>query len=215
MRILIAEDHGVVRQGLRALLENQADIEVVGEAGDGREVAELAGKLSPDVILMDISMPNLNGIEATRLILRENPDIRIIVLSVHSNKNFVTDMLRAGASGYVLKTYLFDEVVTALRVVESGEHYLSPKVNEIVLEDYLQHLTTSSISEKDKLTDRERQVIQLLAEGKTTKQIGRQLHVSPKTVDSNRREAMNKLGISTIAELTKYAIREGLTSVDF
>lgn len=215
MRILIAEDHGVVRQGLRALLENQADIEVVGEAGDGREVAELAGKLSPDVILMDISMPNLNGIEATRLILKQNPDIRIIVLSVHSNKNFVTDMLRAGASGYVLKTYLFDEVVTALRVVESGEHYLSPKVNEIVLEDYLQHLTTSSISEKDKLTDRERQVIQLLAEGKTTKQIGRQLHVSPKTVDSNRREAMNKLGISTIAELTKYAIREGLTSVDF
>lgn len=215
MRILIAEDHGVVRQGLKVLIDNQADMEVVGEAEDGLQVAELARELSPDVILMDISMPNLNGIEATRLILRDNPDIKVIALSVHSNKHFVTDMLRAGVSGYVLKSCLFDEVVGALYAVDSGEYYLSSKVNEIVLDDYLHRLMTTCESKKDKLTDRERQVIQLLAEGKTTKQIGRQLHVSPKTVDANRRQAMEKLEISNIAELTKFAISEGLTSIEF
>ncbi len=215
MRILIADDHGVVRQGLRVLIDKQPDMEVVGEAENGLQVAELANKLLPDVVLMDISMPNLNGIEATRLILRDNPDIRVLALSVHFNKHYVTDMLRAGASGYVLKSCLFDEVVDALHTVDSGEHYLSPRVREIVLDDYVQHLTTTSESRTDILTDRERQVIQLLAEGKTTKQIGRQLHVSAKTIDSNRREAMNKLGISSIAELTRFAIREGLTSVEF
>lgn len=215
MRILIADDHGIVRQGLRVLIENQADMEVVGEAENGLEVVELAGRLSLDVILMDISMPNLNGVEATRLILRDNPNVKIIALSVHFNKHFVTDMLQAGASGYVLKSCLFDEVISALHVVNSGKHYLSSKVSEFVLDDYLQRLKIAGESETGKLTERERHVIQLLAEGKTTKQIGLQLHVSPKTVDSNRREAMDKLGISNVAELTKYAIREGLTSMDF
>jgi len=215
MKILIAEDHGVVRQGLKALIDGQDGMEVIGEAQDGLQVVELTDRLSPDVILMDISMPNLNGAEATRLILRDNPDVKIIALSVHFNKHFVTDMLQAGASGYVLKSCLFDEVVSALHAVNSGEHYLSSKVSEIVMDDYLERLKITGELETAKLTERERRVIQLLAEGKTTKQIGRQLHVSPKTIDANRREAMDKLGISNIAELTKFAIREGLTSVEF
>jgi len=215
MRILIAEDHGVVRQGLKALIDGQDGMEAIGEAQDGLQVVELADRLSPDVILMDISMPNLNGVEATRLILRDNPDVKIIALSVHFNKHCVTDMLQAGASGYVLKSCLFDEVVSALHAVNSGEHYLSSKVSEIVMDDYLERLKITGELETAKLTERERRVIQLLAEGKTTKQIGRQLHVSPKTIDANRREAMDKLGISNIAELTKFAIREGMTSAEF
>lgn len=215
MRILIADDHGIVRQGLRVLIEKQADMEVVGEAEDGLTVVELANKLSPEVILMDISMPNLNGVEATRLILRDNPDTRIVALSVHFDKHFVTEMLKAGASGYVLKSCLFAEVLKALRTVDTGEHYLSPKINEVVLDDYIHHMVKTDESTDDRLTERDRQVIQLLAEGKSTKQIALCLHVSPKTADANRRQAMNKLGIASIAELTKFAIREGLTSTEF
>ena len=215
MKVLIAEDHGVVRQGLRALIEEEPGIEVVGEAEDGLEVMELAEQSLPDVILMDITIPNLNGVEATRYILESHPNIRIIALSVHFDKHFVMEMLRAGASGYVLKSYLFDEVLRALKTVAAGQHYLSPKITEIVLDDYIPLISKTEESSKEHLTSRERQVVQLLAEGKTTKQIARQLHVSPKTVDSNRRQVMKKLGISSVAELTKYAIREGLTSAEF
>jgi two-component system response regulator NreC len=215
MKVLIAEDHGVVRQGLKALIEEEPDIEVVGEAADGLEVVELAKQLSPDVILMDITMPNLNGVEATRFILEDHPTIQVIALSVHFDKHFVMEMLRAGASGYVLKSYLFDEVLRALRTVAAGEHYLSPKITEVVLDDYIPFISKPKESAQEHLTARERQIIQLLAEGKTTKQIALHLHVSPKTIDSNRRQIMNKLGISSIAELTKYAIREGLTSAEF
>ncbi|MFC1634049.1 response regulator [Planctomycetota bacterium] len=215
MKVLIAEDHGVVRQGLRALIEEEPDIEVVGEAEDGLKVVELAKQLSPDVILMDITMPNLNGVEATRFIRENNTDIRIIALSVHFDKHFVMEMLRSGASGYVLKSYLFDEVLRALRAVNNGQHYLSPKITEIVLDDYIPLLSRAEESTKELLTARERQVVQLLSEGKTAKQIARQLNLSPKTVDSNRRHVMKKLGISSVAELTKYAIREGLTSAEF
>ena len=215
MKVLIAEDHGVVRQGLRVLIEEEPDIEVVGEAQDGLEVVELAKQLSPDVVLMDITMPNLNGVEAARFIREANPDIRVIALSVHFDKHFVMEMLRAGASGYVLKSCLFDEVLKALRTVEAGQHYLSPKITEVVLDDYIPLISKAKEASRERLTARERQVVQLLAEGKTTKQIALHLHVSPKTVDSNRRQVMNKLGISSVAELTKYAIREGLTSADF
>ena len=215
MKILIADDHGIVRQGLKVLIENEADMEVVGEAEDGLMVMQLAKQLSPDVILMDISMPNLNGVEATYLILKENPDIRIIALSVHFDKRFVTEMLKAGAWGYVLKSCLFDEVLRALRTVNAGEHYLSPKITEVVLDDYMHYMETTNKSVEGFLTERERQIIQMLAEGQSTKQIASRLHISPKTADANRRQIMSKLGVSSIAELTKYAIREGLTSTEF
>lgn len=215
MRILIADDHGVVREGMKVLIENQPDMEVVGEAEDGLMATQLAKELSPDVILMDISMPNLNGVEATRLILAENPDIRVIALSVHLDKHFVTEMLKAGASGYVLKSCLFDEVLRALRTVNRNERYLSPKITDVVLDDYIHYMATYNKSSDDHLTARERQIVQMLAEGKSTKQIASSLHVSPKTSDANRRQIMNKLGISSLAELTKYAIRKGLTSTEF
>jgi DNA-binding NarL/FixJ family response regulator len=215
MRILIADDHGVMREGMKVLIENQPDMEVVGEAEDGLMVTQLAKELSPDIIIMDISMPNLNGVEATRLILTENPDIRVIALSVHLDKHFVTQMLKAGASGYVLKSCLFDEVLRALRTVNRNEHYLSPKITDVVLDDYIHYMAIYNKSAEDHLTARERQIVQMLAEGKTTKLIASRLHISPKTSDANRRRIMNKLGISSLAELTKYAIRKGITSTEF
>ncbi len=215
MNILIADDHGVMREGLKVLIDNQPDMKVVGEAEDGQKVVLLAKQLSPDIIVMDISMPNLNGVEAARIILKENPNIRIIALSVHSDKHFVTEMLKAGASGYVLKSCLFDEVLKAIQTVGNGDYYLSPKITDVVVDDYKYYMGILNKSAEVRLTPRERQVLQLLTEGKSTKQIALALHVSPKTVDSNRREVMNKLGIFSVAELTKFAIREGLTSAEF
>ena len=215
MKILLADDHGVIREGLKVLIENQPGMKVVGEAEDGQKAVQMAKQLSPDIIVMDITMPNLNGVEAARLILEENPHIRIIALSVHSDKHFVTEMLKAGASGYVLKSCLFDEVLRAIQTVRDGDYYLSPKITDVVVDDYKYYMATLNKSSEVRLTLRERQVVQLLAEGKPTGQIALFLHVSPKTVDSNRREVMNKLGIFSVAELTKYAIREGLTSVEF
>ncbi len=215
MKILIAEDHGVVREGLKTLIEQQAEMEVVGEAEDGVLVARLAKELLPDVVIMDIAMPNLNGIQATRLILHENPDIRVIALSMYSNKRFVLEMFEAGALGYVLKSCLFDELLKAIYTVAKGEHYVSSQITGILIEEYISKSGKSEAGGLRKLTDREQQVFQLLAEGLLVKQIALRLSISPKTVDANRRRIMNKLGISSVAELTKYAIREGLTSLEF
>ena len=215
MRILIADDHGVVREGLKVLIENQPGMKVIGEADDGHKVAQLAKQHSPDIIVMDIAMPNLNGVEATRLILEENPHIRIIALSVHSDKQFVTEMLKAGASGYVLKSCLFEEVLKALRTVDAGEYYISPKITEIVPDYHIPYVVDTDKSAGDHLTERERQIVRMVSEGHSIKQIALHVHISPKTADANRRQIMNKLGIFSIAELTKYAIREGITSTEF
>jgi DNA-binding NarL/FixJ family response regulator len=215
MRILVADDHGIVRQGLVSLIEKQPNIEVVGEAKDGQEALDLARELSPDVVIMDVSMPNLNGADATRLILQDNPGIRVIALSMHTEKHIIRSILQAGASAYVLKSYMFDELSKALEAAAAGEFYLSPRITGVVLEDYFSKKPQEAETGHVDLTIRERQVLQLTVEGKTIKQIALQLHVSPKTADAARRKIMKKLGFTSIAELTKYAIREGLTSTDF
>lgn len=215
MKVLIADDYGIVRQGLRALVEKQPDMEVVGEAEDGQEAVDSAAKLSADIIIMDVAMPKLNGVEATRLILRHNPNARIIALSMHSNRHFVVEMLKAGALGYVLKSYLFDELIRAIETVSTGEHYLSPQITDVLVEDYTNPLSADDESPSDTLTSRERQILQLVAEGQSAKQIAIRFNISPKTADASRRQIMNKLGIFSVAELTKYAIKRGLTSLEF
>jgi DNA-binding NarL/FixJ family response regulator len=214
IRIVIADDHGIIRQGLRSLLERQSDIEVIGEAQDGREAFELVRELFPDIIIMDITMPNLNGVDATRRIVNKFPSTRVIALSIHSNRRFVADMLQAGASGYVLKECLFEELIEAIKTVMSDNIYLSPRITGVLINDYVGRLAKTVDIKKPALTDREHEVLQLLAEGKPMKQIGRKLHVSVKTIEAIRRHIMEKLSIYSVAELTKYAIREGLTALE-
>ena len=213
IRILLADDHAIVRQGLSSLIEKQSDMEVVAGAEDGRRAFGLVRELVPDIVIMDISMPNLNGVEATSEIVREFPKVKVIALSIHSNRPFVADMLKAGASGYVLKECLFDELVEAIRVVAGGGTYLSPRISGVIVDDYVRRLSAADDSPLAALTTREREVLQLLAEGKTVKRIALELYVSTKAIEANRRRIMLKLGIDNIAELTKYAIREGLTSL--
>ena len=213
-RILLAEDHTIVREGLCSLLENQPDMEVVGEAEDGQTAIELVRELLPDVVIMDITMPNLNGVEATRHITSEFPQVKVIALSIHSNRRFVADMLEAGAKGYILKECLFDELVQAIQAVIAGNGYLSSRITGIVVEDYANHLAAITDSPLAALASRERQVLQLVAEGTSTKQIALKLHVSTKTVEANRRQIMQKLDLHSVAELTKYAVREGLTPLE-
>ncbi len=214
IKILIADDHGIIRQGLHTLLEQQSDIEVVGEAEDGRKAVVLVRELTPDIVIMDITMPNLNGVDATRRIVEEFPKVKVIALSIHSNKRFVADMLKAGASGYILKECLFDEVVQGIRTVAGGNIYLSPRITDVVVDDYRGRLSKTADAPPSILTNREHEVLQLLAEGKSTKQIALELHVSVKTIEANRRQIMEKLNIHSVAELTKYAVREGLTSLE-
>lgn len=214
IRVLLADDHALIREGLRSLLEKQPNMEVVGEAEDGRRARELAGELSPNIVIMDVSMPKLAGIEATRQITSEFPAVKVIALSIHSKRRFVADMLSAGASGYILKECLFDELVQAIEAVAAGGRYLSPRVTDVVVDDYVKRLSGGVDSPRVALTGREREVLQLVAEGKSTKQIAVDLHVSTKTIEANRRQIMEKLDMYSVAELTKYAIQEGLTALD-
>jgi len=214
IRILLADDHKITREGLRSLISKQSDMKVVAEAENGRDAVGLAKELRPDVVIMDVSMPDLNGIEATKQILSEDENIKIIALSMHSDNLFVSEMLKSGASGYMLKDCAFEELDRAIREVARGNTYLSPMISGVVVEDYLRRLNKSGASESSILSDREREVLQLLAEGQSTKQIGLKLFISAKTVETHRRQIMNKLDMYTVAELTKYAIRKGLTSLD-
>lgn len=214
IRVLLADDHKIVRDGLRALIEQQADIAVVAEAEDGRTAVGLVQDLSPDVVVMDIGMPDLNGIEATRQIIAKTSDVKVIALSMHSDRRFVAGMLGAGASGYLLKDSAFEELADAIRLVFADQTYLSPGITGVVIEDYVHHASAAEDTVLATLTAREREVLQLLAEGRSTKQIASDLKVSVKTVETHRQNVMKKLNLHSIADLTKYAIREGLTALE-
>lgn len=211
IKILIADDHGILREAISSLLNNEFGMEVIGEAQDGRTAVQLAKELHPDVIIMDIAMPGLNGIEATRQIVREMPNIKVIALSVYADRRSVREMLKAGASGYVPKQCAFKELVTAIQNVVSNRTYLSSRISGIVVEEYVHRLEENDNSAYSILTPREREVLQLIAEGESTKAIAKELFVSNKTIEWHRRQLMNKLGAQSVAELVKYAIREGLT----
>lgn len=210
IRIILADDHTILRHGLSKSFQQEEGFKVIGQAKDGQSTVELAKELLPDVVIMDIGMPDLNGVEATRRIARECPQVNVIGLSMHSSNKYVREMFRAGAKGYLLKDCLFEELTQAIRTVIDGKTYVSPSVGQTVIEDYVSRPTDPD-SAFHVLSQREREVLQLLAEGKPTKQVAKQLHISPKTVEAHRLRIMNKLEIDNIAQLTKYALREGLT----
>ncbi|GAC1403290.1 MAG: response regulator transcription factor [Ktedonobacteraceae bacterium] len=211
IRILLADDHTILRAGLRMMLNAQLDFEVVGEAQDGRQAIQEAQRLQPDVILMDITMPDMNGIEATRQIKRLLPETKVLILTMHEHDEYVFQALRAGASGYMLKEAADTDLISALRVIQNGQFYLSPTAQSVMVGDYLQRVRTGE--EKDSyssLTEREREILKLVAEGYTNNQIAERLIISPKTVDTHRTHVMDKLNLHSRAELVKYAMRRGL-----
>ncbi len=214
IRLLLADDHRIFREGLRPLLAGRRDIEIVGEADNGLAALDLCRSCRPDVAVLDISMPGMNGIEVTRTLARELPGIRVIILSMHSDRRFVQEALRAGARGYVLKDAGFDELLAGVLAVAAGRYHLDPGVGDQVVRDYLDLVEADSGSAFGVLSAREREVLQMLAEGRSTKEIAANLHLSAKTVESHRKTLMDKLDIHSIAELTKYAIRQGLTQLD-
>ena len=214
IRVLLADDHKIFRDGLRTLIEKEAGMEVVAEAENGRKTVKLVEKLSPNVVIMDVSMPDLNGIEATRKIKTGTSNVKVIALSMHSDRRFVLGMLEAGASAYLLKDCAFAELVSAIRQVAAGNTYLSPKIADVVVKGYLNKVSDSSLTMRTVLTAREREILQLLAEGLSAKEIAAHLNLSIKTIETHRRNIMEKLEIHTIADLTKYAIREGLVALE-
>jgi DNA-binding NarL/FixJ family response regulator len=215
IRVLIADDHKIMLAGLRSILEKQTDFEVVGEADNGRKAVQMAQEKKPDVVVMDVSMPDLNGIEATKQIIESLPETRVIALSMHSDKRFVMGMLRAGASGYLLKDCASQELANAIVQVARGKKYLSPEITGVVINDFLLGDSSEDVAiAASQLSPREREVLQLIAEGWSTKQIASHLYVSIKTIETHRRQIMKKLDLHSIADLTKYAIREGLTSIE-
>ena len=214
IRILIADDHTLVRSGFRSLIEDRDLFEVVGEAANGRETVSLARDLKPNVILMDINMPDLNGMEATRQIVDFDPSIKIIGLSIYSDKVFISGMLKAGASGYLLKDCQPEELVEAIFAVRHNEVFISSKIMGTVIGDYRKFLLQESVSPEVLLTEREREVLQLIAEGKNTKQIASDLSVSVKTIETHRQNLMHKLDIYNVQDLVKYAIKYGIITLE-
>ena len=212
IRILLVDDHQIVCEGLRGLLEKHPEFEVVGEARNGREAIDLAEKLRPALIIMDITMPELNGVEATRLITASNPGARVIALTMHSNRKLMHEIIKAGATGYLLKESAVAELMDAIRTVMAGNSYLSPKVTESVLDGFVRRQAPGDGTAFSALSGREREVLQLIAEGRTTKEMAARLFVSVKTIEAHRARIMDKLNIDSIAGLTKFAINEGLTS---
>ncbi len=213
IKILIVDDHAVLREGLRSLLHREPDLEVIGEAGNGVEAVQKAEELTPDIIIMDLNLPDMNGIAATRKILENRPESKVIALSMESDKRYIIDILVAGAMGYVLKDCFFAELAGAIRTVAKGDNYLGPRITEMIIKDYLQRVPDSLPLSSSSLTQREREIVQQIAEGKNTKEIAASFGTSVKTIEVHRHNIMKKLDLYSIAELTKYAVREGLTSL--
>lgn len=210
IKIILADDHKILRDGLRNIIEKISNFKVIAEAIDGRAAVKLCAELKPDVVVMDIAMPGLNGVEASRQILHENPDIKIIALSMHSNKQFITGMLKAGAYGYLLKDSDSEELINAIKTVARNQKYISQKISGIIINEFVSNLQ----EDEAVLSSREKEILQLIAEGKSSKEIGEILFLSSKTVDAHRKNIMDKLDLHTIPELTKYAIKSGLTSIE-
>lgn len=215
IKVLLADDHALVREGIRSLLQLHDDIEVVGEAGNGEEAIEKTRELNPDIVVMDISMPSISGLEATRLILKEQPEMKIVVLSRHDNLNYARSMLKAGALGYVPKKVISAELAEAIRAVYGGGVYLHHSIARAITEDYVQRV---DLQPKDglyeQLTEREKDILRLLAEGYTTHQIADRLYLAPKTVFNHRRNLMEKLGMESPSQLVAYAVKIGLVDSD-
>jgi len=213
-RILLVDDHNILREGLKTLLQKNTSVDVVGEADNGRTAVTMARDLKPDLVIMDVAMQDLNGIDAARQILGTGASCKVLALSMHSDGRFVTSMLEAGASGYLLKDCASSELTRAIDTVMGGDVYLSPGVTSTLVRSYLKHLRGGGTRPKSVLTPREREVLQLIAEGKSTKEVAEHLFISVKTVETHRKQIMDKLEIRNLAELTKYAIKIGLTSLD-
>jgi DNA-binding NarL/FixJ family response regulator len=214
IKIVLADDHKLIRDGLRHFLESEQQMEVLAETDNGRDAVRLAAELEPDVVILDVSMPDMNGIEAARQINSGRSRTKVMALSMHSDRRFVARMFQAGAAAYLVKDTAIEEVADAIRTVIDGKMYLSPQITGTVIDDYVQHMTGGTSSSPLPLTSREQEVLQLIAEGNSTREIAAILCLSGKTVDTHRRQIMDKLDIHSIAELTKYAVREGLTTID-
>jgi RNA polymerase sigma factor (sigma-70 family) len=211
IRILLADDHTVVRDGLRALVEKQPDMAVIGEAADGRDTLRLAEEQSPDVVIMDIAMPHMNGIEATRRIVASKPQTAVLILSMHQDESYVLRSLKAGAKGYLLKDSVRSDVIEAIRAVVQGRSFLTRKVSRILQEDYVREMERRGLEDSyDLLTDREREILQLIAEGKTNKEVASMLNISLTTVETHRTHILQKLNLHSIPELILYAVRKGI-----
>jgi len=214
IRILLADDHQIVRQGLRSMLEHNPDIMVVGEAADGRAVLDVAEQLKPDVVVMDIGMPQLNGVDATRQLIAKLPNTHVVALSMHTDRRFIVEIFKAGAKGYVVKDSAFHELAAAVRAVVSKRVYLSPRIAGEVMDNVASETPLDESSAFSRLSGRQREVLQLIAEGKTTKEIAYQLGLCVKTVETHRARMMESLNLYTVADLTRYAIREGVSGLE-
>jgi DNA-binding NarL/FixJ family response regulator len=215
IKVLLAEDHTIVRKGIRSLLDDEADIEVVGEAENGRDAVSKTEALLPDVVLMDYTMPILNGLEATRQIKKRLPDIKIVILTMHADEEYIFRFLQAGASGYLVKHTAPKELMSAIQAVYHGESYLSPTVSKVVIDEFVRQAKNDRTEDSyEKLTAREREILQLVAEGFSSKDIADQLHISLKTVGVHRTNLMNKLDIHSVPDLVRYAIRKGIISLE-
>ncbi len=211
IRILLADDHGILREGLRMLLERQSEFAVVGDASDGREAVEMAEACDPDVVIMDLAMPGLNGIEATRRITARRPRTAVVILSMHSDESYILRSLKAGARGYLLKDSLKADLIEAVRAAAQGKSFFSPKVSQVLKEDYVNELEAKDAEDTwELLTDREREILQLVAEGKTNKEIAAVLNISPYTIDTHRGHILQKLNLHSAPELILYAVRKGI-----